>query len=131
MIQIGIRWELIFVQFSTICLLQSNFPTCATSPLTSINRLSVCGVSVTKRVIDGNLVKLAIWDTAGQEKFHAINRYYYRGAKGVICMYDVTNRKSFEKLNYWMQEAYDHCDDDITIMIVANKIDLVRKCNEL
>lgn len=78
--------------------------------------------------IDGNRVKLAIWDTAGQERFRTLTPSYYRGAQGVICVYDVTSRSSFEKLNHWMQEVDTYCtNDNIIKMMVANKIDMVRK----
>ncbi|CCD62282.1 Ras-related protein Rab-18 [Caenorhabditis elegans] len=83
---------------------------------------------VTSMAIDGNRVKLAIWDTAGQERFRTLTPSYYRGAQGVICVYDVTSRSSFEKLNHWMQEVDTYCtNDNIIKMMVANKIDMVRK----
>lgn len=80
---------------------------------------------VTSMAIDGNRVKLAIWDTAGQERFRTLTPSYYRGAQGVICVYDVTSRSSFEKLNHWMQEVDTYCtNDNIIKMMVANKIDM-------
>ncbi|EFP08398.1 hypothetical protein GCK72_011740 [Caenorhabditis remanei] len=80
---------------------------------------------VTSMAIDGNRVKLAIWDTAGQERFRTLTPSYYRGAQGVICVYDVTSRSSFEKLNHWMTEVDTYCtNDNIIKMMVANKIDM-------
>ncbi|PIC40889.1 hypothetical protein B9Z55_008485 [Caenorhabditis nigoni] len=80
---------------------------------------------VTSMTIDGNRVKLAIWDTAGQERFRTLTPSYYRGAQGVICVYDVTSRSSFEKLNHWMTEVDTYCTNDNVIkMMVANKIDM-------
>ncbi|CAO4368237.1 unnamed protein product [Caenorhabditis nigoni] len=80
---------------------------------------------VTSMTIDGNRVKLAIWDTAGQERFRTLTPSYYRGAQGVICVYDVTSRSSFEKLNHWMTEVDAYCTNDNVIkMMVANKIDM-------
>ncbi|CAL2035196.1 hypothetical protein CAEBREN_03430 [Caenorhabditis brenneri] len=80
---------------------------------------------VTSMVIDGNRVKLAIWDTAGQERFRTLTPSYYRGAQGVICVYDVTSRSSFEKLNHWMTEVDTYCtNENIIKMMVANKIDM-------
>ncbi|CAI2349603.1 unnamed protein product [Caenorhabditis sp. 36 PRJEB53466] len=80
---------------------------------------------VTSMTIDGNRVKLAIWDTAGQERFRTLTPSYYRGAQGVICVYDVTSRSSFEKLNHWMQEVDTYStNDNIIKMMVANKIDM-------
>ncbi|CAI5445666.1 unnamed protein product [Caenorhabditis angaria] len=80
---------------------------------------------VTSMTIDGNRVKLAIWDTAGQERFRTLTPSYYRGAQGVICVYDVTNRSSFEKLAHWMTEVDTYCTkEDAVKMLVANKIDM-------
>ncbi|UMM21264.1 hypothetical protein L5515_003021 [Caenorhabditis briggsae] len=80
---------------------------------------------VTSMTIDGNRVKLAIWDTAGQERFRTLTPSYYRGAQGVICVYDVTSRSSFEKLKHWMTEVDTYCTNDNVIkMMVANKIDM-------
>lgn len=80
---------------------------------------------VTSMAIDGNRVKLAIWDTAGQERFRTLTPSYYRGAQGVICVYDVTSRSSFEKLNHWMTEVDTYCTNENVIkMMVANKIDM-------
>uniref|UniRef100_A0A8R1HQR0 small monomeric GTPase n=1 Tax=Caenorhabditis japonica TaxID=281687 RepID=A0A8R1HQR0_CAEJA len=83
---------------------------------------------VTSMAIDGNRVKLAIWDTAGQERFRTLTPNYYRGAQGVICVYDVTSRSSFEKLNHWMMEVDTYCtSNNIIKMVVANKIDMMNR----
>ncbi|XP_056649704.1 ras-related protein Rab-18-like [Monodelphis domestica] len=73
---------------------------------------------------DGNKAKLAIWDTAGQERFRTLTPNYYRGAQGVILVYDVTRRDTFVKLDNWLIELNTHCmGNDITKMLVGNKID--------
>lgn len=90
--------------------------------------LSLSGVDfrVTSLAIDGNRVKLAVWDTAGQERFRTLTPSYYRGAQGVICVYDVTSRSSFEKMAHWMTEVDTYCtNENIIKMVVANKIDMV------
>lgn len=80
---------------------------------------------VTSMNIDGNRVKLAIWDTAGQERFRTLTPSYYRGAQGVICVYDVTNRSSFDNLDHWMTEVETYITKgDAVKMIVGNKIDM-------
>ena len=61
-------------------------------------------------------VKVLIWDTAGQEKFRNIAKQYYKGANGVLLIYDVCNRKSFERIEYWISELKEN-----------NKIDLTEK----
>ncbi len=56
--------------------------------------------------INGNTLKLTLWDTAGQEKFRSLNKLYYKGAEIEFLVYSVTDRKSFEELkNYWYQEV--------------------------
>ncbi|XP_017358722.1 ras-related protein Rab-18-like isoform X2 [Cebus imitator] len=74
--------------------------------------------------VDGNKAKLAIWDTAGQERFRALTPSYYRGAQGVILVYDVTRRDTFVKLGNWLNELETYCTrNDIVNMLVGNKID--------
>lgn len=74
--------------------------------------------------VDGNTVKLAIWDTAGQERFRTLTPSYYRGAQGVILVYDVTKRNTFAKLDMWLNELETYSTrTDIIKMLVGNKID--------
>uniref|UniRef100_A0A8B9ER00 small monomeric GTPase n=1 Tax=Anser cygnoides TaxID=8845 RepID=A0A8B9ER00_ANSCY len=74
--------------------------------------------------VDGNKAKLAIWDTAGQERFRTLTPSYYRGAQGVILVYDVTRRDTFAKLDNWLNELETYCTrNDIVKMLVGNKID--------
>ncbi|XP_069763484.1 ras-related protein Rab-18-like [Narcine bancroftii] len=73
---------------------------------------------------DGNNVKLAIWDTAGQERFRTLTPSYYRGAQGVILVYDVTRRDTFLKLENWLNELDTYSTKHgIVKMLVGNKID--------
>ncbi|KAL1929950.1 hypothetical protein VTP01DRAFT_1104 [Rhizomucor pusillus] len=74
--------------------------------------------------LDGATYKLTIWDTAGQERFRTLTSSYYRGAQGVILVYDVSNRESFEALNTWWNEVNTYCSSpDVVKMIVGNKVD--------
>jgi Ras-related protein Rab-2A len=72
-------------------------------------------------------IKLQIWDTAGQEAFKSITRSYYRGSIGVILVYDITNRDSFNNISKWLDETKSYANDKITVMLVANKTDLEAK----
>jgi len=75
--------------------------------------------------VDGNRAKLAIWDTAGQERFRTLTPSYYRGAQGVILVFDVSNRNSFTKLETWLNELDTFSTKhDIIKMVVGNKIDM-------
>lgn len=74
--------------------------------------------------VDGNRAKLAIWDTAGQERFRTLTPSYYRGAQGVILVYDVSRRETFAKLDNWLSELETYCTrNDLVKMLVGNKID--------
>ncbi|CAF97631.1 unnamed protein product, partial [Tetraodon nigroviridis] len=74
--------------------------------------------------IDGNRAKLAIWDTAGQERFRTLTPSYYRGAQGVILVYDVTKRDTFAKLENWLNELETYTSrNNLVKMLVGNKID--------
>eukprot|EP00388_Colpodella_angusta_P030290 GDKK01019102.1.p1 GENE.GDKK01019102.1~~GDKK01019102.1.p1 ORF type:complete len:217 (-),score=30.07 GDKK01019102.1:47-667(-) len=69
-------------------------------------------------------VKLALWDTAGQEKFRTLTGSYYRGAHGIVLVYDCTVRASFERLPTWLDEiAKNVSNPDAVKVLVANKID--------
>ena len=78
--------------------------------------------------VKGASVKVLIWDTAGQEKFRNIAKQYYKGANGVLLIYDVTNRKSFERIEDWITELKENNKiEELFIILVGNKIDLEEK----
>jgi len=74
--------------------------------------------------IDGKQIKLQIWDTAGQESFRSITRSYYRGAAGALLVYDITRRETFNHLASWLEDARQHSNSNMTIMLIGNKSDL-------
>jgi len=78
---------------------------------------------VHKMEIKGKKVKLSIWDTAGQERFRTITSSYYRGAQGVILVYDVANRESFEALPRWYSELETYVSSSVVKILVGNKVD--------
>ncbi|KAH7637750.1 ras-related protein Rab-35 [Dermatophagoides farinae] len=86
--------------------------------------ISTIGVDFKIRTIeiDNERVKLQIWDTAGQERFRTITSTYYRGAHGVIIVYDVTNGDSFHNISRWLQEIDQNCEVENKIL-VGNKND--------
>ncbi|KAK9763660.1 Ras- protein Rab-18 [Basidiobolus ranarum] len=74
--------------------------------------------------VDEKKYKLTIWDTAGQERFRTLTSSYYRGAQGVILVYDVSSRETFEQLDQWFTELNTYCSSkDVVKMIVGNKVD--------
>ena len=72
---------------------------------------------------DQRIVKVQLWDTAGQDKFRAITRNYYKGARGIILIYDVTNIKSYENIKKWINEIKEEISEEVTIVLIGNKID--------
>ena len=68
-------------------------------------------------------IRLQIWDTAGQERFHSITKNIFRNTNGVLFVFDVTNRQSFNNIKNWIKDT-EHLDKDIKGIILGNKIDL-------
>jgi len=73
----------------------------------------------------GNKKKVVIWDTAGQERFRNITKAYYRGSLGMLLVYDVTNMLTFTNISRWMKEIKSSTSEDLEIILVGNKIDLL------
>ena len=76
---------------------------------------------------DGKRVKLTLWDTAGQERFRTLTSSYYRGAQGVVLVYDVTRRATFDDLQRWLEEVDAYAPgggEEVVKLLVGNKIDL-------
>mmetsp|Transcript_1364 Transcript_1364/g.2476 ORF Transcript_1364/g.2476 Transcript_1364/m.2476 type:complete len:254 (+) Transcript_1364:1243-2004(+) len=75
--------------------------------------------------IDGKRIKLQIWDTAGQERFRTITTSYFRGAQGILLVYDVTDRRSFESIRNWVSQIQQHADVHVNKILVGNKCDML------
>jgi len=91
--------------------------------------ISTIGVDFRFRRLDvnGRAVKLQIWDTAGQERFRAITSAYYRGADGVIIVYDTGNRRTLEQSVNWLRDVQavgrNTTDNHLPVILIGNKID--------
>lgn len=87
---------------------------------------SVSGIDFKIRTVelDGKKIKLQIWDTAGQERFRTITTAYYRGAMGIMLVYDITNEKSFDNIRNWIRNIEEHASADVEKMILGNKCDM-------
>ncbi|KAH1007195.1 hypothetical protein HUJ04_004462 [Dendroctonus ponderosae] len=77
--------------------------------------------------LDGKTIKLQIWDTAGQERFRTITSSYYRGAHGIIVVYDCTDQDSFNNVKQWLEEIERYACDNVNKLLVGNKSDLTTK----
>jgi len=73
--------------------------------------------------LDGQRVKLQIWDTAGQERFRTITTAYYRGAMGVLLVYDISDEQSFLNIRNWMRNIEQHSSQNVQKILIANKCD--------
>ena len=95
------------------------------------NYLSIPTIGVDFKIktvdVEGLRIKMQIWDTAGQERFRTIVSSYYRGAHGIVVVYDVTERQSFSKIQHWLKEIENYGTDEIIKLIVGNKCDLSDK----
>ena len=87
---------------------------------------STVGVELSAKVeeINNTKIKIQIWDTAGQERYKSITKTYYKGAKGALIVYDITNKESFKNVDKWINDLKESGDDDVSILIVGNKCDL-------
>lgn len=74
--------------------------------------------------VDGKIIKLQIWDTAGQESFKSVTRIFYRGAHCVFLTYDVTREETFANLSDWLNEIRQHATEDVRIYLIGNKSEM-------
>ncbi|XP_075231043.1 ras-related protein Rab-13-like [Lycorma delicatula] len=87
--------------------------------------VSTIGIDFKQKImeVDGTRVMMQIWDTAGQERFRTLTTAYYRGAMGIILMYDVTSLESFDNLSYWLDNIRMNAPPDVVKILAGNKCD--------
>ena len=95
----------------------------------STDYIATIGIDFTTRIIglDGSRIKLQVWDTAGDERFRTITQAYYRGAHGVIVVYDATKEKTYDNVPYWLEEVKKYASAEATVMLVGSKCDLTEE----
>ena len=74
--------------------------------------------------IEDKKIRLQIWDTAGQDRFRNVTKSYFQSAKGLIIVYEISDKESFEKINFWMEHIKNNAPEDAKIILVGNKEDL-------
>uniref|UniRef100_A0A8C5Z8I8 Ras-related protein Rab-12 n=1 Tax=Marmota marmota marmota TaxID=9994 RepID=A0A8C5Z8I8_MARMA len=86
---------------------------------------STVGVDFKIKTVElrGKKIRLQIWDTAGQERFNSITSTYYRSAKGIILVYDITKKETFDDLPKWMKMIDKYASEDAELLLVGNKLD--------
>ncbi|CAD8205617.1 unnamed protein product [Paramecium pentaurelia] len=92
--------------------------------------LSTIGVEFRFKTLefDGHKVKLQIWDTAGQEKFRTITNAYYKGADGIIMVYDISSTESFEDIDkFWINQVESYAEKNVELLLLGNKSDVEDK----
>ena len=92
----------------------------------SVDMKSTVGVEFGSKILKilGINIKAQIWDTAGQERYRSMTSSYFKGSKGVLIVYDITNHSSFESVDRWINEFRMKSDENSSIIIVGNKNDL-------
>ena len=93
--------------------------------------LATVGVEyfVKEEIINNKHIRVKIWDTAGQEQYKSITKSFYKNSDGIVIVYDVHDKKSFEKVQDWVQSLNEYTDSSkkIPVILVGNKIDLERE----
>ena len=77
-----------------------------------------------KKEVDGKVIKVQIWDTAGHERFRSITYSYYRGANAIIIVFDLSDKKSFISITEWLKQIEKHANENVFKFLVGNKSDL-------
>ncbi|KAJ1921876.1 GTP-binding protein [Mycoemilia scoparia] len=87
--------------------------------------ITTIGIDFKIRTIDleDKRIKLQIWDTAGQERFRTITTAYYRGAMGILLVYDVTDERSFNNIHNWIRNIEQHANEGVDRILIGNKCD--------
>lgn len=77
--------------------------------------------------IDRDIIRIQLWDTAGQETFHSITRAYYSKCSCALIVYDISNRETFENVKSWIEDCKENSSENIYMVLIGNKMDLEDK----
>mmetsp|Transcript_26681 Transcript_26681/g.48061 ORF Transcript_26681/g.48061 Transcript_26681/m.48061 type:complete len:199 (-) Transcript_26681:1100-1696(-) len=95
----------------------------------STSHLATVGIDIKNKTfeLDGENIRLQVWDSAGQERFHSIAASFYKGAMGILLVYDCTNEESFRNIGKWLHSIQTHGQDGVQKVLLGNKCDLPNK----
>jgi small GTP-binding protein len=93
------------------------------------NMMGTAGVDIKKKMVKNNqeTIKVMIYDTAGHDRFRQITKNLYKGSQGIMLVYDVSDKKTFEGVTDWMDHIKSNADSTIEIILVGNKIDITNR----
>ena len=77
--------------------------------------------------IEDKKIRLQVWDTAGQERFRNVTKSYFQSSHGLLVVYDITDKESFEKINFWMKNIKENAPENAKLILVGNKCDLANE----
>ena len=91
--------------------------------------LSTIGIEfkIKSLIINGKKVLLRIWDTSGQERYRSITQNFYRNANGILFIFDITKKETFDNIKIWLTDSENCEDNKVAKMLIGNKIDLENK----
>ena len=91
--------------------------------------LTTVGMDFQDKIIEleDKKVRLQVWDTAGQERFRNVTKSYFQSSQGLVLVYDITDRESFEKLNFWVDNIKNNAPENVKLILVGNKCDLANE----
>lgn len=85
-----------------------------------------CEYHIINKMVENKMIKLIIWDSAGQEKYRALTKSWYKGARGILLIFSIIDRKSFENIKRWFKDIEENLED-FSIFLIGNKMDLKEK----
>ena len=77
--------------------------------------------------IENKKVRLQVWDSAGQERFRNITKSYFQSSDGLLVVYDIADKESFEKISFWMNSIKNYAPENVKLILIGNKCDLVNQ----
>jgi Ras-related protein Rab-1A len=81
---------------------------------------------VKEETVDDKVIRVKIWDTAGQEQYKSLTKNFYRKSNGIIIVFDLTDNDSFQTVSGWFKNAKEFSEENIKMILIGNKFDLTR-----